>query len=329
MKTLSKVISIILAILGVITVFSLFDLNNLKNEFILKIITLSISNLLPLISIAICTYCLEKNDDNYFVRVLPIYLMIPICLSLIIAIFNISNGFMVDVYNFLSCTYLEIIALSLIFVVKPNNIISTFFRYIAFGLFGLTSIFEIILHFNKTTIDLTNTVYSFGSTLEISKLYIIAIIAQAFTLLLLYITNYAFSEKIELDTEDIDYDVVKDEARRLANTQMNNIYNLSPKTVEPDRSASDKGMMNINNQLGQNSNVGTSKEQAKEVYVAGSTLDSLMPLSKGPVINGAMQEEVKEVETTPVKEVDTIPPNLDIKEQMKLKVEQNQTNINQ
>lgn len=333
MKNLMKFLSIFITFIGIIIVITLFNPSGLNNEFIGKLVLISINSLIPFISIAICAYCMEKDDTNYLVRVIPAFLMVPICLLTIATLFEIKEGFIVDLYRFLSCSYLEILSLSLILVIKPNNLITSFARYVASGLFALQFIFAYILFFMNKSIDFANATSLLGTSLELIKIYLIVIIAQTFTILVLYLSNYAFSEKIEIEADSIDYDSVKQDALTLANSQMNSIYNLDQKKDEPDRTLSDKGLMNINNQLGQNSNVGTTKEQAREVNIGGSTLDSLMPLSKGPVVNSVVNNEEKAVVTTPPTSApvtETIPPNLDIQEQMRLKMVQSsqQNNIN-
>lgn len=332
MKNLTKILSVFIAITGIIIVIALFNLESFQNEFIGKLVSISIKSIVPFTSIAICSYCMEKDDTNYLVRVIPAYLMIPIGLSAIAILFNIKNGFIIDLYNFFSCSYLEIISLSLILVVKPNNIITSFTRYLASGIFALQLIFRYILFFTNNSFDISDIYLSLVTNFETTKIYAILIISQIFTLLTLYISNYAFSEKIEIEADVIDYDAVKQDAMSIANSQMNSIYNLDQKKAEPDRTASDKGLMNVNNQLGQNSNVGTTNTQAREVNVSGSTLDSLMPLSKGPVVNSTVNPETEKViETTPetIPPVqDTLPPNLDIQEQMRLRMAQNNQNNN-
>ena len=43
--------------------------------------------------------------------------------------------------------------------------------------------------------------------------------------------------------------------------------------------------MNVNNQLGADSNVGKVKESAKEINIQETSMEAIMPLSKGPVAN--------------------------------------------
>lgn len=334
MKNLMRILSVLLAFAGLMIVIALLNPTS-ASEFHVNLLRIVLDSFIPLVSISICAYCMEKNDNNYLVRILPIYLTIPIVLSIMNVVFGLNTGFTVDLYKFFSYTFLETLGLALIIVIKPNNVITKGIRYMAYVLFALAVIFSLIVNYSADTISLNN-LSSLSLTYTISetyKMYLIITIAQIFTILLLYLTNYAFSDKVEVEASDIDYDTVKQEATALANAQMNNIYNLAQKNNEPDRSASEKGLMNVNNQLGNNSNVGTVNTQAREVNVAGSTLDSLMPLSKGPVINSTINEEKEQtIETTPPVEEkveDTLPPNLDIQEQMKLRSEQNQNILNQ
>jgi len=338
MKNLMRIFSVFLIIAGLVLTIFLINLKGIENLFLTAFIYFATSNLLPFIAIAICAYCLEKNDTNYLLRIIPVYLTVAIIISAFIFFGSIESGFLYELYGLISSTFLEIIGLTLIQVIKPNNVISSFFKYLGYCLCAVLFILAIVLHFNNiTTKSTAELILSIGTTNQIIKYYLIGTIAQIFTILILYITNYAFSDKVEIESaDDVDFASVKYEAETLAKAQMNSIYNVQQKTVEQSTQSNNNGMMNINNQLGQNSNVGTVKEQAKTVEIAGSTLDSLIPLSKGPVINSTIQdkveetippvEEKEEVPTPPVQT--TLPPNLDIQEQMKLRMQQNNQNNN-
>ena len=356
MKNLMRILAILLAFAAVILIINKIIEPSYGDDFYSfsnTIATIVGLNILPILSIAICAYCLERNDTNYIIRIIPIYMSIPILLTIIMAVFETNAQWIFDVYGFIASTFTGVTLLSVIMIIKPNNKITILLRYIAFGILAANVIFVLISQIKSYMVDTLPNVYGYKnyggfnfSTVEetnevIAKLTSITSLAQLFVLPLLFITNYAFSDKIELETDDIDYDVIKQEAMNVANTQMQRIYNKDEIKEEViDRSASEKGLMNVNNQLGQDSNVGNVKTQAREMNVTGSSLDALVPLSSGPVVNDAavketpqpqQVEQAPETKQEPVQTEVTTPPNLDIQEQMKLRMQQvqNQQQVQQ
>ena len=342
MKNLMRVLSVLTAFAAVILIIACtFEISNYDfMAFVLKILMICSSNILPIISIAICAYCLERNDTNYVVRIIPIFMSIPILITVIMVVFETNAEWLVGTYDMLSKTFLSVTALSFAIVIKPNNQITKIVSYIVYVLILINFILPLIIEQQDTVFNLFSTSGSYynltGKSSEfLGKMYLASLIAEIFALPLLYITNYAFSDKIEVEADVIDYEAVKEDAMNVANAQMNSIYNKNEnKAEEIDRTASEKGLMNVNNQLGQNSNVGTVSGQAKEMNVKGSTLDSLMPLSSGPVANTnqVQQTEAQKVaqstpqQTTPP--TPTTPQNVDIQEEMKRKIEE-QTQVQQ
>ncbi len=351
MKNLARIISILIAFCGIILIINeAFDMGVDFQKFANKVDVLFSVNLYPAIAIAACAYCLERNDSNYILRIIPFYMLIPIIMSMLISLFEIDAEWFLKLYLFINSTLSGVTILSLILLIKPNNRITIILRYIAFGFLAANVLMTIITWIKVYMVETLPNVYGYNnyggfnfSTISQTKDWAIKIasvtaIAEEFILILLFITNYAFSDKIELDVEEIDYEAVKQDAINAANMQMQNKYNPQQTQAAPDRSASEKGLMNVNNQLGQNSNVGKVETQAKEVDIKGSSLDSLIPLSKGPVINANVnqeepkQEQPKQVEQQeqptpqpaekPVEQ--TLPPNVDIQQEMQARVQQAQ-----
>lgn len=343
MKNLMRVISALLAFVVVIVIIEVIieDTGDF-GKFASKVLSITSDNLGPIIAIAACAYCLERNDQNYLVRIIPIYMSIPILLSIIKALFDIDEGVVIDICNFIDKTISPVLALSLIAVIKPNNKITTIMSYIAYGLIALLVILTVLV--NAKSYLLSNLPDAYGSSRNYSrystsvsddnefvlKLYTITQFTEIFIIILLYTTNYGFSDKIELETEDIDYEAVKRDAENAANAQMQKIYH--PENTNTVASTSgDQRMMNISNQLGQNSNVGTASGQAKEVKVT-SSIDSVLALSKNPIVNESISgnetqtQVVQQAQPAQVQEAPapTTPPNLDIQQQMQMKLQSNQ-----
>ena len=345
MKNLMRVLSVLLVFSAIILIIlCTFESTNLDFlMFAYKILAICSANILPIISIALCAYCMERNDTNYVVRIIPIFMTVPILISIIIALFDANADWLTQTYEMISKTFISITAVSFVLVIKPNNQISKVISYLCYGLILANFILPLVLEGNASATSLLSS-YSYASFLGQSefllKMFYATVIAEIFAIPLLYITNYAFSDKIEVEADVIDYEAVKEDAMNVANAQMENIYNRNENKVEEiDRSASEKGLMNVNNQLGQDSNVGTVKSQAKEMNVRGSSLDSLMPLSSGPIANNATEQptqtqvaaqpaqQATPQETTPP--APTTPPNVDIQEEMKRKMEQAQAQTQQ
>ena len=339
MKNLMRILSVLLAFAAfAIIISTIFDTGVDFAKFSSTMLDICTTNILPIISISICAYCLERNDSNYIIRIIPIYMCIPILISIIMALFETNAEWLTELYSFLSSTFYGVTVLSIAMVIKPNNSITKIIKYIIYALLAINVIMAIYIQIKIKMVDQLPNVYGYQNyggfgfstvteTMEFAaKLYIVSIIGQLFSLILLFITNYAFSDKIEIESDVIDYEAVKTDALNIANAQMNSIYNRNEIKEEViDRSASEKGLMNVNNQLGQNSNVGTVKEKAKETNISGSSLETLIPLANNPVENKTSEEIIEKKEVEQVIE-STPQQNLDVQEQMKEKIRNEQIN---
>ena len=82
MKNLMRILSVLLVIAaGIILIGTNFDVGWDFTVITVKGAALCVANILPIISIALCAYCLERNDENYFLRIIPIYMVIPIIIK--------------------------------------------------------------------------------------------------------------------------------------------------------------------------------------------------------------------------------------------------------
>lgn len=351
MKIFMKIMSLLIAIAAVVIIIATaFDTGIDFSKFAIKVMAIVTANILPIISIAICAYCLERNDTNYLIRIIPIYMSIPILITLIMLIFETNASWLVDLYSFLSNTFAGVTALTLIMVIKDNNKITKIIKYITYGILILNVGLQIFANIKSSMVNTLPNVYGYQgyggfnfSTVEetnefISKVYSVSTIAELFLIILLYITNYAFSDKIELIEEDIDYEAIKQDALKASNIQMQQLNSINKQqnyNNTQENVPSNNGAMNIANQLGQNSNVGVVKEKAKEINVSGSSLDQLMTLSSGPVINQTINnetnqnvEQINQQEQVQAQQDQQLNQNLDIQEQMRQKIQQQQQNNN-
>lgn len=339
MKNLMRILSVLIAFCGIVILLSSnFNLGDSFNEFAIKISLLATLNIAPIISIALCAFCLERNDSNYFTRIIPIYMTVPIVISTFLMFFNLGSDvaeFLAKVLSFFSSTYLCITTLSVLFIIKPNNQITKIIKILAYLAIAICVVFAIIIQIKSFMVEKLPNVYEYegyggfnfssvATTESIAnKVYQASVMSEIFLIILLFTTNYAFSEKIDIDYDEIDYERIKKEATDLTNTQMQNIYNP---VQEKEKSSIPNGTsMNINSQLGLNSNVGKVKEAAKEVNVENTSMDIVMPLS-GPVINESIKQEEKN-NAPVVNEINQ--NNQSINNELKTVVNQTQESINQ
>lgn len=323
MKTLMKVVSVIFLIMMVAAIVPIIttDMSRDLLLFFSKTQMIFAQNIIPIITICLCCYCLERNDNNYLLRIIPIFMLISIILSMFLYYFSYTdyaaylsngssakgldiNGFsvmIIEVSNFLSKTHIYIALISLLLIIKPNNQITDIIKKITYGIIIVNLALNIWIQVKSYMEETLPNVYDYegydGSGFNFTSIsdtkdfantvYQISTVGEIFAVILLFTTNYAFSITIDYSEDDIDIYETKKEAENLANEQMKQKYTTKP-IEEPkqiDRTSSEKGLMNINNQLGIDSNVGKVKESAKETNVQESTMDELMPLSNGPVIN--------------------------------------------
>ena len=344
MKNLMKVLSgLLILVMACTLIFLLFDgVSTDFAAFTMKGLIVTVASILPIISIALCCFCLERGDDSILLRIIAIYMFISIIIVTILSFFFTSSmmygslslnsfssllsnsnadgfgDFLYKVYDFMKSTHLCITLISLLLVVQTNNAISSLIKKIAYGAIIVNVVLSLWLTIKTYMQETLPNVYeyegyygdyssgfNFSTTSEteifVQKVYYISVIIESFSVVLLFITNYAFSSSTEFVASDLDYDELKMEANKYSNTQMSDLYsndkakqqqfitqNNQPKEIVKD--SSQTGIMNISNQLGSNSNVGQVQEAAKKTNVKTNVADIAMPFSTGPVINQSKVE---------------------------------------
>ena len=328
MKNLMKVISVLLFVSMIIIIIPFLS-NKLDNSFVEfygKVTYIFSTNIFAFIAIALCCYCLERNDENYFTRIIPFYMCCSIFISIIIIFIfpdeytkyllsqltssvnaNPIISFVLDLQKFMINTHPCLALVSLLFIIKPNNVISNSLKKVAFAVIIINVIMSGWISLKEKMEEKLPNVYeyegydgngfnylSIGDTKNLaSQIYVISLVGEAFIILLLFTTNYAFSSKIEIAADEIDFDALKNEANELAQNKIKQTYSISSSkqdmqsnsNIQQLNSPPSNGFMNINNQLGVDSNVGASTSKTVETnIVESSSLDDVLPVS-GPVVN--------------------------------------------
>jgi len=309
MKLLMKIFSVVLVVALVsVIVFGFFLETSDVPEFVVQLLAWLIEIAFPILIVAFSCYSVQIKDSGISVRIILSIMIFAVILSAcrtFIPLYDI-NETLSDVVNWISSfigqAYLYIFAYVLLSLVKPNNAICNIIKKIAYGALIVCIIVQIYMYIKITLVDKLPNVYGYGGfnfttvvedQIFVAKVALGAIIVEVFAIVLAFITNYAFEvETIESDV--IDYDLLKKQADNMTQNRIYDMY-TAPVTVQsagPDRSASEQGLMNVNNQIGNNSNVGQVKEAAKQ-----SIIDANIPTSSGPVVNSAVNQPV--APTTP------------------------------
>ncbi len=342
MKNVMRVISVLLMIVMIAMIIPILlkDIDSGLYEFINKVSDIFIENIFGIIAIALCCYCLERNDSNYFIRIIPMIMCISIFLSTIIYFFfyndyvayasqqlsslfketNKSNispivVFLIEFKNLLLNTHSCLALISLLFIVKPNNQISITVKRIAYIMIAANVVLTGWIFIKQKMQETLPNVYNYKgydgkgfnfATTSATKdfanqVYQISIVCEIFSVLLLFTTNYAFSSKIQIEADEIDYEAIKKEANQFVEEKMKEQYDIhqeqEKKEIVQDNTPQEKGLMNINNQLGINSNVGVVSSKASETKIENNKeLETVLPIS-GPVINETITEQNQRKET--------------------------------
>ncbi len=298
MKLLMKLFSVLLVACLVALIFtsSVFSSSNTP-EILGRLSTLFTSNIIPVAIIAICCITMQKNEESILLRITVFYMLFSIVLSALMIFLPLQDinaslaKFVNTAYTFMVQTHLYLLAYALLSMIKPNNVICDAIKKIAYVAIVLNIIVQLWVIIKSQMIDTLPNVYGYQGfnfatleeTAEFSyKVVLISMYVEIVAIILTFITNYAFEEET-IESENIDYEELKKEADYVVQSKIENIYAPKKENSLPDRSVSEKtGLMNINNQLGINSNVG----QVNGNVVNNSTfVDVAIPLSKGPVLN--------------------------------------------
>lgn len=300
MKTFLKIFSLILVGVAIFLLIPVFFKTGLDYYLITdKIMIIIKGNIISLASIALLCVTLTKEHKSPLAYIVMTYFLLILLLS-------IYPVFASDIYSEFFQSYfkfyrffisLQPVALvyALITLIDVNNAVANFFKKASYYTIGFNMIFSIITAFQgwmdtiarNQGLAVNKNIFAAPVGL-LDSLYFISIIVLITSIFLLYITNYAFSsDDYIVDENTMDYGNIKEETNKLIQNKMDSLYKPEAKQVVSPVIVpnNDPKLMNINNQLNQNSNVGAVKEQAKEVNVTNTSLNSIFNMSSGPVMN--------------------------------------------
>ena len=304
MKFLTKILSVVLAIFFVIFAIGIFG--ELSGDFAIfstKAVLFLTANIMPIILICICCANARKTEKAVILNIImaiAFATMIIAAITIFAPIENLDESFLeiiISVYNFLMSTTSILLMFTLIYSVRPNNPICKTIKIIGYGILAVNVIMQIIMMVQEGISKLPNNYgelgFNFAFSLNkgnefLTKISVFSTIALFFTAILTYITNYAFEVEV-IEASQLDYSELKNQANFVVQSKINEIYKPKENEFIPDGSASEKGLMNVNNQLGINSNVG--QVNNSPLKQQNTFVDRAIPTSNGPIINNSLSNQ--------------------------------------
>ncbi len=297
MKLLAKLLSLILIIfIIIITLGTIID-NNTLIDFTKKIGEFLKDNLIPLITISLAGMGLIKEEKITILRSIVTYMVLTMFYKIVLIFFEFDTNTqqnLVNIYNILATFHSIMLIYTLIKIIDISNSISNLFRKITYSIVFVnifSQIYIIIIEWieknTRNYLDIKFGTINYGSF--IYRIFSLSLILTFLSIVIMYITNYAFTAKDIIDEGNIDLDDLKLKATIRNEEKIKTIYNNNPeKKIEYEKADT---VININNQLGHGANVGVVKEQAKEVKVINTSLDSVFNMSSSPVVNESIKTD--------------------------------------
>ncbi len=299
MKTAMKFVCLLVLFVGLFSILTLFDIDSGIKEFASKITVIGLFSIFPMIIIALSSYKLEKNNGNALYKGLVGIMFVPIITVTVLTLFSGSFGeetleFIFNILAFFNKIYIGLVLLLFVLIPESNNRFTTIFQIIAIG----AIVFRTLSSVFQSSAVAVNGFGLLGTVVESvipinSKNFddtydIIILIIEFMAILLTYLTNYAFSEDVPSEVIDLDYARLKEDANKITKERFDKLYNRGKEeTHQETNTSTDNKLMNINNQLGANSNVGQVSEAAKKVKPQMSAIVQV------PIVNKATQVSAK------------------------------------
>lgn len=306
MKLVGKVLFFFLAaILLTVVLFSVGSILGIKISianllFLDKVFEILQDKLFILILIAIAATNIKNEERSYkyyFLMFVGANLTLYIINNIFFDLEFINKYF--SIYNMFE---LEFTILLIILSLKIKNSISTSLYYMTNGAFIILCavkifiIVKLLTDINFNFNYLLKDKYTYSSFyMPSSQFYRLMLSLSFWGSLLMYISNFAFDSSYIVDENTLDITELKEKARALNEERQKQMFQGSKKEVVYDKP--DAGGMNINNQLGYGANVGAVKDQAKEVNITNTSLNSVFNMSSGPVVNESATPAVNQVPT--------------------------------
>lgn len=294
MKVAMKFVCILVLFVGLFSMLLLFDVDNGIKEFASKVAVIGIFSLFPMLIIALTSFKLERKDNPLYKFLIGV-MFVPIMVMTILIFFSESFGedsfeFIANIIQFFFKTYIGLTLLMFVLLPESNNRVTTITQITAIGTIVLRMVMSV---FQSSTIKLSGVASMNGIVDMINPLNtknfddtfdIVILIIEIMAIILTYISNYAFSEDVPNEVVELDYARLKEEANNITKERFEKMYNKGGSKEdtkeETSETKNENTYMNINNQLGANSNVGQVSEATKK-----NTKNQMTAMVQVPIMN--------------------------------------------
>ena len=270
-------------------------------------------NILGFITVIVCAIALEKKQENYLLRIAPCIAFANLLIFAVsytgtieISGFSLSGTVVMDVAKWILermvILYVPVLPLCFLFSINPNNALTGVIKKITLFIIGGNAISGIWFLIAGAVLSNNPSIYSNSYELAKSTMesylwafifFIVTLIIEVVLMGLAFITNYALNSE-DMEADEIDYEELMRRADYIAQTKQNALVGNAPKDIASiDRSVSNTtGAMNVNNQLGVESNVGKVSD-ANRANLRTDYIDKGL-IAVGPVANQAVASQVQD-----------------------------------
>ncbi len=297
LQILSGFLTIALAAVIFFISFEIEALSSLAKYSLLAIVV----NIIPICIIAIGSLSLQNKIRIIVPRMVIAYAGLVIVVYLFSTMFDLDSinselaSGVLKIYYFLANLQVLVLLGSIFLLSRPTNLISDIIYKIAIGVFVLI---VCLVLYDESVSGIFNIIGgSIGSISGefIFKLAFIAIVTYIVSVPLYFMTNYAFdsADVPELDSA-LNIKDLKEKAEETNQEKMDSIYSQEPVIVNPNTPSDpdeykEKGLMNLNNSLNQDSNVGQVSNDNKPKDTL--RFDPDVPVVQAPVENTQVNKE--------------------------------------
>ncbi len=253
------------------------------------------ANALGILAMTLCAIKLQKKNENYFVRIIPFFLLLGMIANLISGnVINIKgfdiSGTIVDtifsgINNFITYSYLYLLPFTLLMNLEANNNISSILKKIGYVSIVITFIATTYLTIKTQMMQSMPNLYTSNmfsireayQSLQTALMVAVGCVGvEAAMIILGFLTNYCF-ESDTISSEDLTYEELIKQQEEIQKMRENN------------------NLMNISNTLTEKSNVGVVNKETNPGLKVQNIDKNLITM--GPVVNDVVNNEINTANT--------------------------------
>ena len=230
--------STFLNLFSITTILSPSSSGYVEQNFIQNFAFFFIKSLPFIITITLCAIRMNKKNEPFLVRLVPLYLIVAIVLNAMITFINLEDAnetfynVINRIYDFVYYTNFFLLPICMLSNLNPNNQIAKILKIVGYVLIAISaaSIISLMLKiffaekvprvYNSEKFDFISIAESLINTI---KIVVISLVGEISAIMLGFMANYAFeSETLESDVLDMD-ELIK-QADKVAEQKQKEIY---------------------------------------------------------------------------------------------------------